>query len=64
MRRTAIVCLLVLVAACKGRGKNDQQYQTAKVDRGNIKAPKIIVAEGAKFRGSVDMGKPKDAAGK
>src|SRR2546425_2973267 len=28
---------------------------------GNIKAPKIIVAEGAKFRGSVDMGKPKDA---
>lgn len=23
---------------------------------GNIKAPKIIVAEGAKFRGSVDMG--------
>ncbi|MCU1348878.1 MAG: hypothetical protein JWO56_1908 [Acidobacteria bacterium] len=31
---------------------------------GNIKAPKIIVAEGAKFRGSVDMGstKPKDVA--
>ena len=28
---------------------------TATVD-GNIKAPKIIVAEGAKFRGSVDMG--------
>lgn len=28
---------------------------TASVD-GNIKAPKIIVAEGAKFRGSVDMG--------
>ena len=29
---------------------------------GNIKAPKIIVAEGAKFRGSVDMGSkvPKD----
>src|SRR5205085_10849255 len=21
---------------CKGRGKNDQQYQTAKVDRGNV----------------------------
>jgi cytoskeletal protein CcmA (bactofilin family) len=33
---------------------------SANVD-GNIKAPKIIVAEGAKFRGSVDMGKPKDA---
>ena len=34
---------------------------TATVD-GNIKAPKIIVAEGAKFRGSVDMGSsvPKD----
>lgn len=31
---------------------------------GNIKAPKIIVAEGAKFRGSVDMGssKPLDQA--
>src|SRR5206468_3684790 len=35
-RRTAIVCLLVLLATCKGRGKNDQQYQTAKIDRGNI----------------------------
>jgi len=36
---------------------------SATVD-GNIRAPKIIVAEGAKFRGSVDMGsaKPKDAA--
>jgi cytoskeletal protein CcmA (bactofilin family) len=35
---------------------------SASVD-GNIKAPKIIVAEGAKFRGSVDMGapRPKDA---
>ena len=30
---------------------------TATVD-GNIKAPKIVVAEGAKFRGSVDMGSP------
>lgn len=28
---------------------------SATVD-GNIKAPRIIVAEGAKFRGSVDMG--------
>jgi cytoskeletal protein CcmA (bactofilin family) len=28
---------------------------SAAVD-GNIKAPKIVVAEGAKFRGSVDMG--------
>lgn len=36
---------------------------SATVD-GNIKAPKIIVAEGAKFRGSVDMGsaRPKDSA--
>lgn len=35
---------------------------SAAVD-GNIKAPKIVVAEGAKFRGSVDMGssRPKDA---
>ena len=33
---------------------------SATVD-GNIKAPKIVVAEGAKFRGSVDMGKPKEA---
>lgn len=31
---------------------------TAAVD-GNIKAPKIIVAEGAKFRGNVDMGSPR-----
>ena len=31
---------------------------TATVD-GNIKAPKIVVAEGAKFRGSVDMGSPR-----
>jgi HlyD family secretion protein len=36
VRRTAIVCLLVLLAGCKGRGKNDQQYQTAKIDRGNV----------------------------
>ena len=40
---------------------------TASVD-GNIKAPKIIVAEGARFRGSVDMGsarpKENDAAPK
>ncbi|HYC63020.1 MAG TPA: polymer-forming cytoskeletal protein [Thermoanaerobaculia bacterium] len=36
---------------------------SASVD-GNIKAPKIIVAEGAKFRGNVDMGSrvPKDDA--
>jgi cytoskeletal protein CcmA (bactofilin family) len=36
---------------------------TANVD-GNIKAPKIIVAEGAKFRGNVDMGsaRPREAA--
>jgi cytoskeletal protein CcmA (bactofilin family) len=36
---------------------------SATVD-GNIKAPKIIVAEGARFRGAVDMGsaRPHDAA--
>lgn len=30
----------------------------ASVD-GNIKAPKIVVAEGARFRGAVDMGSPR-----
>jgi cytoskeletal protein CcmA (bactofilin family) len=37
---------------------------TSVVD-GNLKAPKIVVAEGAKFRGSVDMGapRPKEHAG-
>ena len=35
---------------------------TATVD-GNIKAPKIIVAEGARFRGNVDMGSAKPVAG-
>ena len=36
---------------------------TASVD-GNIKAPKIVVAEGARFRGSVDMGsqRPRESA--
>ena len=34
---------------------------TATVD-GNIKAPKIIVAEGAKFRGNVDMGSHRPAS--
>ncbi len=34
---------------------------SASVD-GNIKAPKIIVAEGAKFRGNVDMGSTKPNA--
>lgn len=36
---------------------------SATVD-GNIKAPKIIVAEGARFRGAVDMGsaRPKESA--
>ena len=36
---------------------------SATVD-GNIKAPKIIVAEGARFRGAVDMGssRPREAA--
>lgn len=29
---------------------------------GNIKAPKIVVAEGAKFRGNVDMGRSRDSA--
>jgi cytoskeletal protein CcmA (bactofilin family) len=36
---------------------------SATVD-GNIKAPKIVVAEGARFRGSVDMGSPKPHAEK
>jgi cytoskeletal protein CcmA (bactofilin family) len=36
---------------------------SATVD-GNIKAPKIVVAEGARFRGSVDMGSAKPAAAK
>jgi cytoskeletal protein CcmA (bactofilin family) len=35
---------------------------TASVD-GNIKAPKIVVAEGARFRGNVDMGSAKPANG-
>ena len=37
---------------------------SATVD-GNIKAPKIIVAEGARFRGAVDMGsaRPKETKG-
>jgi cytoskeletal protein CcmA (bactofilin family) len=34
---------------------------SATVD-GNIKAPKIVVAEGARFRGSVDMGSAKPQA--
>jgi len=34
---------------------------SATVD-GNIKAPKIVVAEGARFRGSVDMGSAKPAS--
>jgi len=36
VRRIAIVCLLVFAATCKRGGKNDQQYQTAKIDRGNV----------------------------
>jgi cytoskeletal protein CcmA (bactofilin family) len=36
---------------------------SATVD-GNIKAPKIVVAEGARFRGSVDMGSAKPAVTK
>lgn len=34
---------------------------SAAVD-GNIRAPKIVVAEGARFRGNVDMGSAKPAA--
>jgi cytoskeletal protein CcmA (bactofilin family) len=30
---------------------------------GNIKAPKIVVAEGARFRGAVDMGSAKPGGG-
>ena len=40
------------------RRRRVELVMTATVD-GNIKAPKIIVAEGAKFRGSVDMGSPR-----
>ena len=36
MRRTPIICLLVVSLACSGSGKKDEQYQTAKVDRGDI----------------------------
>ncbi len=37
MRRiTIIFLLLVAVAGCKGRGKNDAQYRTEKVDRGTV----------------------------
>lgn len=28
---------------------------------GNIRAPKIVIAEGAKFKGSVDMGEPAES---
>ena len=35
---------------------------SATVD-GNIKAPRIVVAEGARFRGSVDMGSPRPRDG-
>lgn len=35
---------------------------SASVD-GNIKAPKVIVAEGARFRGSVDMGSQRPVEG-
>ena len=49
----------------EGRVKGDisadervELIATADVE-GNLKAPKIVVAEGAKFRGSVDMGSSK-----
>lgn len=35
------------------------ELMTSAVVDGNIRAPKIVVAEGARFRGSVDMGAPK-----
>src|SRR4029079_9453573 len=38
--------------------KRIELVASAVVD-GNLKAPKIVVAEGARFRGSVDMGSPK-----
>lgn len=51
----------------EGRVKGDisaderiELIATADVE-GNLKAPKIVVAEGAKFRGSVDMGSSKPA---
>jgi cytoskeletal protein CcmA (bactofilin family) len=37
-------------------------FNSAHVD-GNIRAPKIVVAEGAKFRGAVDMGSSKGKSG-
>src|SRR5687768_10104715 len=37
MRRKTIALLLAAaVLACKGRGKNNEQYKTEKVDRGNV----------------------------
>lgn len=37
MKRTTIITvLLLLLAGCKGRGKNEAQYRTEKVDRGTV----------------------------
>lgn len=49
---------VVLEGKLSGDVSADERVElvaSATVD-GNIKAPKIVVAEGAKFRGSVDMG--------
>ena len=55
---------VVIEGKLAGDVSADQRVElitTATVD-GNIKAPKIVVAEGARFRGAVDMGsaRPKD----
>jgi cytoskeletal protein CcmA (bactofilin family) len=57
---------VVIEGKLTGDVSADQRVEliaSATVD-GNIKAPKIVVAEGARFRGSVDMGsqRPKDQA--
>ena len=35
-RKVVTILLLAALAACKGRGKKNEQYKTEKVDRGNI----------------------------
>jgi cytoskeletal protein CcmA (bactofilin family) len=51
---------------CTGDISADDRLElvTTAMVEGNLKAPKIVVAEGAKFRGSVDMGsaRPKETA--
>ncbi|MFZ2490188.1 MAG: efflux RND transporter periplasmic adaptor subunit, partial [Thermoanaerobaculia bacterium] len=35
-KTTTAIALLLVLAACKGRGKKDEQYKTEKVDRGTV----------------------------